>query len=120
MVARANVVAYDRLLVVVLCVLATCSSRGDTVVRKDISVRARARFERERSRGNAGDVGRGVCRRLVELEREANEMGRAVCVVQFAESGAHPYLVSTRYRCVIGYVKRRVFVSMQCTCTASI
>ena len=52
-----------------------------------------------------------VWERLVELEREANEMGRAVCVVQFAESGAHPYLVSTRYRCVIGYVKRRVFVS---------
>jgi hypothetical protein len=33
MAVRANV-AYDRLLAVVLCVLATCSSRGGTVVRK--------------------------------------------------------------------------------------
>ena len=35
MAARANV-ACDRLLAVVLCVLATCSSRGDSVVRKEI------------------------------------------------------------------------------------
>ena len=34
MAARANVVVYDRLLAVVLCVLVTCSYRGDTVVRK--------------------------------------------------------------------------------------
>ena len=40
MVACANVVAYDRLLVVVLCVLATCSSRGDTVASKERGKRA--------------------------------------------------------------------------------
>jgi hypothetical protein len=45
MAAHANV-AYDRLLAVVLCVLATCSFRGDTVVRKRKVWEARAtRFE---------------------------------------------------------------------------
>ena len=52
--------------------------------------------------------------RLVELEREANEMGRAVCVVQFAESGAHPYLVSTLIRLQLYRLHDR-----SNTCTAS-
>jgi hypothetical protein len=43
----------------------------------------------------------------------------ARCVVQFAESGAHPYLVSTRYRCVIGKETRMCEACPQCTCTAS-
>ena len=71
MAARANV-AYDRLLAVVLCcVLASCSSRGDTMVRTDIISVGSAREVRD-----AG--GRGARRvwELVELEREANEMGR--------------------------------------------
>ena len=41
MAARANVVVYDRLLAVVLCVLATCSCRGDTVVSKELVWEAR-------------------------------------------------------------------------------
>ena len=50
MAARANV-AYDRLLAVVLCVLATCSCRGDTVVREEIHL-----SDREAMREDVGRV----------------------------------------------------------------
>ena len=83
MAARANV-ACDRLLAAVLCVLATCSSRGDSVVRKEIvlgSARERLELSERDERGNEGERGARVlgylCGRLVELEREADEMGRA-------------------------------------------
>jgi hypothetical protein len=61
MAARANV-AYDRLLAVVLCVLATCS-RGDTVVRK-------------KSVGSAREVrdDEGA------IERQCGRIGGAACV----------------------------------------
>ena len=96
MVARANV-AYDRLLSVVLHVLATCSFRGDTVVRKQLACgRSETTMARE-GRGEATGCGRGarVCGRAMVLEREAER--NAGGVAQFAESGVHPSLPSTRY-----------------------
>jgi hypothetical protein len=78
MVARANVVAHDRLLVVVLCVLATCSCRGDTVVRKREREVRGARPGRGTIRN---DVGRVCCGRVAELVRGADGArgARGVC-----------------------------------------
>ena len=75
MVARANV-AYDRLLAVVLCVLATCSSCGDTEVREKSAESAQLRA-REREVIAGGRDGARVCGRVVELVREADGMRRA-------------------------------------------
>ena len=100
MAARANVVVYDRLLAVVLCVLATCSCRGDTVVSKELVWEARGA-------GVSGERRCDVCGRVVELVRGADEAGvrRAGCMLHSSRNhaGVHPSLVSTR---VTGYTIR--------------